>query len=81
MDQFSAIGWLSFIAPPGLPKPLQDKLNAAYVQALKSEAVGKMTVSQGYELVASPPEALPQTVAEDMKLFAPIFASGRVKLE
>ncbi|MBX3453727.1 tripartite tricarboxylate transporter substrate binding protein [Ferrovibrio sp.] len=81
LDQFSAIGWLSFIAPPGLPKPLQDKLNAAYVQALKSEAVSKMTVSQGYELVASPPEALPQTVAEDMKLFAPIFASGRVKLE
>lgn len=81
LDKFSAIGWLSFIAPPDLPKPIQDKLNAAYVQALKSEAVSKMAAGQGYELVASKPEALPEMVADDMKLFAPLFATGRVKLE
>ena len=81
IDAPIASGWLAFVAPAGIPKDIQEKLNSAFVQALKSPTVDKALAAQGYLVVASKPEALVTLVQGETERFGKIIRSGRVKLE
>ena len=80
-DTLIASGWLAFIAPAGIPKDIQQKLNSAFAQALKSPTVEKALGGQGYSVVASKPEELTTLVQSEAARFGKIIQSGRVKLE
>lgn len=76
-----ASGWMGFIAPKGTPQAVIDKLNAAFIHALRQPSVEKVLTSQGYTVVASKPEALTRLVGDETKRFEQVIASGKVKLE
>lgn len=80
-DSLIASGWLAFIAPAGIPRDIQEKLNGAFVQALKSSTVDKALGGQGYAVVASKPEELAALVQSETERFQKIIRSGRVKLD
>ncbi|WP_313298281.1 tripartite tricarboxylate transporter substrate binding protein [Diaphorobacter sp.] len=76
-----ASGWMAFIAPAGTPQPILDRLNAAFVKALRQPSVEKVLSNQGYSVVASPPQEVSKVVQEEVKSFSQIIKSGKVKLE
>jgi tripartite-type tricarboxylate transporter receptor subunit TctC len=81
IQEVVASGWLAYIAPAGVPQDVLDKLNAAFVVALRQPAVEKALGSQGYTVVASKPDELTRRVQGETALFGKIIQSGRVKLE
>lgn len=81
IKQAVAAGWLGFIGPPGMPKELVAKLNAAFTAALKRPEIVSMLSAQGYTVVASAPEAITTTVAKEQEIFGNLLKTGRVKIE
>jgi tripartite-type tricarboxylate transporter receptor subunit TctC len=47
--------WQAIVAPKGIPVPLRDKINAAFVAALNEPQVKDQFVSIGFELVGNTP--------------------------
>lgn len=81
VKQAVAAGWLGFMGPPGMSKELTAKVNAVFLSALKRPEVQTMLSTQGYTVVASPPEAMPAVVVKEQEIFRDLLKSGRVKLE
>jgi tripartite-type tricarboxylate transporter receptor subunit TctC len=50
---FEMYAWQALFAPAGTPPPIVEKVNAAFVQALKSPDVAQRIVASGSEVAAS----------------------------
>ncbi len=58
--------WFGLFAPAGTPKPIVEKLNAAFVKALRSAAVRDKVLPQVAFVTPSTPEELGAMVARDL---------------
>jgi hypothetical protein len=63
---FSASGWNAIFAPIGTPKDVIRKLNAAINQALRDPALQKKFLDQGVKPLGGTPEALQESLEQDM---------------
>jgi tripartite-type tricarboxylate transporter receptor subunit TctC len=54
---FDATIWLGLLAPPGTPRDIVDKLNAAITKVLNEPAARKLMSSAGVDVATSTPEA------------------------
>ena len=63
---FSASGWNAIFAPAGTPKEVIRKLNVAINQALKDPGLQKKFLDQGVKPLGGTPEALQESLEQDM---------------
>jgi hypothetical protein len=63
---FSASGWNAIFAPAGTPKEVIKKLNVAINQALKDPGLLKKFLDQGVKPLGGTPEALQESLEQDM---------------
>ena len=69
---FDAVNWYAFVAPPGTPRPIVDKLNAAIVGALNDPGTIKTLANVGIEPDPSTPEQMAAYVKKQYDLWGEV---------
>ncbi|MGD9946554.1 MAG: Bug family tripartite tricarboxylate transporter substrate binding protein [Burkholderiaceae bacterium] len=77
---FTTDGWVGYAAAKGTPKPIMDKLNAAFVKALNTPAVKQRLTDMGYQVIGNTPEQFTESVRAGMKKYGDLVRSGAVKM-
>ncbi|MGD9945844.1 MAG: Bug family tripartite tricarboxylate transporter substrate binding protein [Burkholderiaceae bacterium] len=78
---FTTDGWVGYVAPAGLPADVLQKLNGAFVQALKTPAIQAKFRDMGYNVVANSPQDFRKLVEQRSQRYADLIRSGAVKIE
>jgi tripartite-type tricarboxylate transporter receptor subunit TctC len=76
MDQ-----WFGLFAPAGTPRPVVDKLNAAFVKALESDEVKKALFAQGSIVIPGKPEDLTAMMVRDIKRLGQVVTDSGAKAQ
>ena len=69
---YDAVNWYAFVAPPGTPRPIVDKLNAAIVGALNDPGTIKTLANVGIEPDPSTPEQMAAYVKKQYDLWGEV---------
>lgn len=78
---FQSDGWVGYVVAKGTPKPLVDRISAAFTKTLQNPAVNKRLSDMGYIVTASSPEQFTRSIQEGTKTYADLIRSGRIKLD
>lgn len=71
------VGWAGILAPAGTPKPVIDKLYAAFAKALAMPDIKNAILKQGSKAVASKsPEAFRAYIKSEMDKFHPVIKAA-----
>ena len=74
-------GWWGLVAPPGLPKPIVDKLNAVIVKSLQSpESVQRFFVT-GLEIATSTPQGYTDIIRNDLTAWRKLIKEAKISVE
>lgn len=73
--------WFGLVAPAGTPDSVIDKLNAAFVQAVRDPGVVKQIADQGATAIADTPAEFAAFIASQTKRFAEIVRTVGVKAQ
>lgn len=76
-----AVTWFATVAPAGTPKAVVQKLNAAFVDALKLPDVRARFAEQGAEVIANSPEQMSKFVSDEAERWAKVIKSTKVTLD
>ena len=71
--------WLAIYGPPGLPRPIVDKLNGAIAAFLAKPETYKLFGRVGLTPLGGSPERLRDRVTADTALWGPIVAKSLAK--
>ncbi|MEP6587678.1 MAG: tripartite tricarboxylate transporter substrate binding protein [Polaromonas sp.] len=77
---FTTDGWVGYVAPAGVPAVVVDRLNSAFVKAIRSPEVQRSFASMGYEPVGSSRQEFRSIVEGASRRYADILRTGAVKL-
>ena len=69
---FDAVNWYAFVAPPGTPRPIVDRLNAAIIGALKDPGTIEKLANVGMETDPSTPEQMAAYVKKQYDLWGEV---------
>ena len=78
---FKTDGWVGYIAPRGVPAPVLQRLNEAFVNAIKTPKVQEALAAMGYIPVGSTREEFKATIEQNTESVRKLVNSGAVKLE
>lgn len=78
---FQTDGWVGYAAPAGTPKDVMDKLNAAFVAAVKSPKVQAVFKGMGYTPVGSSRQDFRQRVEDSFEKYRRLMESGDIKID
>lgn len=78
---FQSDGWVGYVVAKGTPKPLVDRISAAFSRTLQNPAVNKRLSDMGYIVSASTPEQFTREIQEGTRTYGEIIRSGRIKLD
>ena len=78
---YDLTAWFAAFAPARTPKPIVDRLNAAFREALADNDVSAKLNAAGIEPVASSPEELKDFVISETKKWAKIVADAKIEPE
>jgi tripartite-type tricarboxylate transporter receptor subunit TctC len=73
--------WFGLVAPAATPDAIVDKLNAAFVQALRDPAVEKQIIEQGAEPITNTPTEFSAFIASEIERFGKVVRSAGIKGE
>jgi len=73
--------WYGIFTTGGTPKPVVDKLNASFAQALKTDEVVKQLTAIGLEPVGSSTDAFTATVRAEIKQWGSVIKRAGIKPE
>jgi tripartite-type tricarboxylate transporter receptor subunit TctC len=73
--------WFGLFGPAGMPEPVVRKLNAAFVEALKSDEVQNTLLPQGSIIIPGTPQALGAIVARDIVRLGQVVKDSGAKPE
>lgn len=73
--------WNALFAPPGTPKPIIDRLNAAGREAVADPTVQAKLRDVGASVVGSTPEALAAHVKAELAKWAPVVKASGAQLD
>ncbi|HEX6014022.1 MAG TPA: tripartite tricarboxylate transporter substrate-binding protein, partial [Geminicoccaceae bacterium] len=75
------IAWFAAFVPAGTPKPVIDKLNAAFKAALADPKVTQSLLNAGIEPTSSTPEELKAFVTSETEKWAKIVKAAGIEPE
>jgi tripartite-type tricarboxylate transporter receptor subunit TctC len=78
LPEVSGSPWFGFTAPAGVPRPIIDKLAAAFAKTQEDAALVKKLASVGYSLRVLSPAESAAVFAKERAEFGKIGASGRL---
>jgi len=79
LKDYETFGWLALLGPPGMPKPIVDRLYKALEEAVKDPAVHSRFVEQGAEPVSPGPEELQKFVVSETAKWRGIITKAGVE--
>lgn len=79
--QYELNSWQGFFAPAGTPEAVIARLNREITQILKSREVRSGLEAQGFDIVASPPEALAQELVRGTPRWTQLVKSSGARLD
>ena len=77
---FSAIAWFAFMAPPGTPDAIIDKVNRDVVSVIRMPDIQKKFLDQAAKPIGSTPKEAADFIASEEKLWAGVIKQAGVKL-
>ncbi len=78
---FELAGYVAVYAPAGTPKAVVDKLNKAFVAAIRAPDVAQRLTDQGQDPIASSPEELAAIYARDFPQWIALMKAAGVQPE
>jgi tripartite-type tricarboxylate transporter receptor subunit TctC len=69
---FELNAWFGLAAPVGTPRPIVDKINAAFAKAMKSPELVQKLNELGVKVVASSPEEFASVMAQDTNVLGQV---------
>ncbi len=81
VPRFDISTWYAFFAPAGLNQKELDKLNKAFVKAIKSQSMAKRFETMGAQEKAGTPAELGSFVKEEMAKYKKIVAASGAKID
>jgi len=81
LSGFDVMLYYGLLAPPGTPKPIVDKINAAMRAAIDNDEVRKRIAADGGEAVSSTPEEYGAIVDRDMTRWSALIKKLGLKVE
>ncbi len=81
LSGFEASLYYGLVAPPGTPRPVIDKLNAALHAALASDEVRQQLGADGTEITPDTPEDYADFIARDEKKWSELVKASGVEQE
>ena len=81
IDGYDLTAWFAAFVPAKTPKPIVDKLNAAFREALADKEVAAKLLAAGIEPAASSPDELKAFVVSEIKKWAKIVADAKIEPE
>ncbi len=80
VEHFDLGTWFGVFATGGTPRPIVDKLNAAYAKALMDPAVRKNLLTMGSTAQPTTPEAFAELVKHDLAKYKEVVQTSGAKL-
>lgn len=80
-EPIDASGWLGFVTAPKAPAEVVERLNSGLAHALAAPAVRQYLEGLGYQIIASKPEVMTNTMLRETGSFSNLLKSGRIKLD
>lgn len=81
LKDFELLPWFGLFGPPGMPRPLVDKLNRDITAVLKSPAMKEKAVQMGVQIVTTTPEALIAQVKAEIPVMGQVMQKAGVTPE
>lgn len=78
---YEIIQWFGVFGPPGLPKPIVDKLNAEINAIMKTPEFAERIASQGGDVYGGTPEAFATYIRTDTAKWDKLVKGANIKLE
>lgn len=79
VTDFSASAWYGIFAPPGLPRPIADTLQRAFLQALRKPDVRARLEALSFAIIADGPDALTAKVVSEMKTWSSVVEANGIE--
>lgn len=74
-------GWWGLIAPPGLPKPIAEKLNVIMNKALQSPEVAQRFFAVGLEAATSTPQGYTDLIRSDLQAWRKLIKEAKISVD
>ena len=78
---FEVESWFGFLAPAGTPRPVIERLNAAFVKVVAMPEVQQKIAESGGLPLSSTPEEFARRIRADVEKFGQIVKSAAIKVE
>jgi tripartite-type tricarboxylate transporter receptor subunit TctC len=78
---FEVSSGTGFVAPAGTPRPVIERLSAAFVHALKSQALQEKMTAFGQRIIAGTPEQFAEQIRRDRELYSKLLREVSVRLD
>jgi tripartite-type tricarboxylate transporter receptor subunit TctC len=74
-------GWHGIMGPPNMPRDLVQRVNRELGATVRSPEVAKPVIAQGFEVVATSPEAFAERVKNEFTRFGKVLNEAGIKPE
>ena len=81
LSSYLAMVWFGLVAPAGTPDAVIDKLNAAFVRAVRDPDVVKQMTAQGAEPVVTTPAEFAAFIASETERFGTVVRAVGARAE
>ena len=78
---FDVIGWFGVMGPPGLPRPIVDRINQALRAILADAVLTERLQGLGYERRVSSPEEFETQIRKDLELWGRVVRDAHIEPE
>jgi tripartite-type tricarboxylate transporter receptor subunit TctC len=79
--KFENTFWLGVVAPAGTPKPIIDKLNSAFRDAMAQPEAKQRLANLGAEIKISTPDAFGKFLAKELALWTDVVKKANIKVQ
>lgn len=73
--------WFGIVGPPGIPKPVVQKLNEALIVAMRSPEMRQRISAAGFELWTSTSDEFARVIRQDRERWGPIVKASGAKVD
>lgn len=80
LPHFESTTWFAVVAPPGTPAEITQKINAAFVEALKLPDVQQKFREQGAEVVGNSPKEMAEFIVSERNRWKKVIDKANVTL-
>lgn len=75
------VSWQAIFAPPGVPKPIVDKLSTELIKAVKDPEISQKLVAMGIDPGGMSPAELAAFQKAEVQKWAKVIKAGNIKLD